>query len=243
MVPLRAKFFFFFILLGLLSVLHGQQDRKIFTLFHSLSLYAEPDPGASQIITIEEGKQISFQYREKRWVKVAFFHELDAWVASCFLDEGRYTEGVVFRTNPTAAASSLTPKHSFAGKKAEILETDESSYWKKVRLKSDFIGYASQTELENSLKQKENTHKIKSFSIISTAIGRLLPLEKPYLQATHKLTYRVNDTEYLVAYVIPDKVNLKLWENWMIYISGESLWNPSVFIPFMKGENIFPAYR
>ena len=88
-----------------------------------------------------------------------------------------------------------------------------------------------------------NTHKIKSFSIISTAIGRLQPLEKTFMQATHKLTYKVNDAEYLVAYVIPDKVNLKLWEDWMIYISGESLWKKEVFTPFMKGANIFPAYR
>ena len=243
MDPLRVKSFLLLLLLGLLSILHAEQPLKSSILFHPVSLYAEPIHGSPLVITLEEGKKISFQKLEKGWCKVDFSGEIDAWVASCFLDNGRFTNGVIFRTNPTAAASAFIVKESFSGKKAEILETDTGSFWKKVRLKSDFTGYTTLAELENSLKQKVNGHKIKSFSIISTAVGRLLPLEKPFFQAAHKLTYKVNDTEYLVAYVIPDKVNLKLWEDWVIYISGESLWNKSVFTPFMKGENIFPAYR
>ena len=245
MDPLRRKTFFCFVLLlCLFYPLYGAEtELQTFSLFHPLSLYAEPESGSPLIAVAAEGQKISFHSREKGWIKISFSGETTAWVASCFLKNGVYTEDVIFRMGPTSAAAALTVKSSFAGKTPDFPENNTGAYWKKVRLKADFIGYVSQKDLENSLKKIENTHKIKSFSIISTAVGRLLPLEKPYLHATHKLIYKVNDAEYLVAYVIPDKVNLKLWENWMIYISGESLWNQGVFTPFMKGANIFPAYR
>lgn len=224
--------------------LHAQLDqKKSFALMDSMPLYAEPSADAPEIATVREGENVVFYPPEKGWIKVDFFAEKNAWVASCFLKKGVYTENVIFRTDPTAAAAALCRKKSSAGEKAEIIGSDKTGYWKKVRLKCTFSGYISQKELENVLKKKNNSHTVKHSPVISTAIGMLLPLEKPYQKATHKLVYKVNEAEYLVAYIIPDKVNLKLWENWMIYLSGECIWNPSIQTPFMKGANIFPAYR
>lgn len=244
MAPLKIKVFFVFLQLCAVCFLYGQITApEAFTLLHPVSLYAEPESGAPVITTLAEGTQISFQEKEQGWIRMNFSGEINAWVAICFLKDGKYTDDVIFRTSPTAAASKLRMSDSFAGKKAEIIAEDASGYWKKVHLKSVFSGYVSQRELESSLKQQEDLHKIKPFFIISTAVGRLLPLKKNVGAATHKLIYKVHNAEYLVAYVIPDKVNLKLWEDWVIYISGESIWIPAVFTPFMKGENIFPAYR
>ena len=61
MDPLRVKSFLLLLLLGLLSILHAEQPLKSSILFHPVSLYAEPIHGSPLVITLEEGKKISFQ--------------------------------------------------------------------------------------------------------------------------------------------------------------------------------------
>lgn len=216
---------------------------KTLTLRQSLPLYAEPEVNAPMITTMEEGEKISVHPYENGWIKVDFSGTMKVWVASCFIKNGIYTEDVIFRTAPTAATSRLTIRNAAAGTKADIIGSDPSGYWKKVRLNFEFSGYVTRTDLEKCLVPAANRYRVKHFPIISTAMGKLQPLEKPVNQATHKLVYKVYEAEYLVAYVIPDKVNLKLWEDWMIYISGERFWSSSSTVPFVKGVNIFPAYR
>lgn len=208
-----------------------------------VQLYTAPVADAGFLTTVKEGAEVTSIRLDKGWVQVDFTNEMDAWVASCFLKDGKYTENVIFRAGSSAAADSLVIQDSPVGKKAEILGSDKSGYWKKVRLKGKFSGYLLQQDFEESLKKKTVEYRIRRMPMVNTAIGRLLPLEKKEGQATHKLVYKVNEAEYLVAYVIPDKVNLKLWENWVIYLSGESVWQPSVHVPFLRGRNIFPAYR
>ncbi|MBE6406145.1 MAG: hypothetical protein E7040_09010 [Lentisphaerae bacterium] len=217
------------------------QENRI--LQGDVQLYTAPTAEAGSLTTVKEGTAIFFVPLDRGWIQVDFSAEMEAWVAECFLHDGKYAENTIFRTDSSSAADSIVLKESFAGQNAEILGSDKSGYWKKVRLKGKFAGYIQQRDFEESLKKKNVTFRIKRMPMVNTAIGRLLPLEKKEGQATHKLVYKVNEAEYLVAYVIPDKVNLKLWENWVIYLSGESIWLPSVNVPFLRGGNIFPAYR
>ena len=220
-----------------------KQPKGEVVLLGAIQLQAKPFRGAAVIAVLEEGEKIFFERQQNDWFKIDFSRELEVWTASCFLKNGVFTDQTVFRVKPTAGSAVVTVNGNMAGKKADIIESESSEDWKKIRLKADFSGYISLRDLERSLKKKENRHFVHNTPIISTAVGRLLPLEKPVKNATHKLIYRVYETEYLVAYIVPDKVNLRLWENWMIYLSGERTWHPSVFTPFMKGANIFPAYR
>ena len=214
----------------------------VFQLQSSVQLYAAPSESSEIFTSLNEGTSVSFHSLENDWVKVDFTQTMEVWTAVCFMKRGIFTDNVIFRTEPSAAATALTLRESLGGKQAEVIGTDNSGYWRKVRLTGKFSGYLSQNELKESLKKRSN-FRIRKTPIISTAVGRLLPLEKPVGPATYKLVFKVEQAEYLVAYVIPDKVNLKLWENWMIYLSGESVWMPSIYTPFLKGANIFPAHR
>lgn len=236
--------FFSILVFSILCALQAAPELpETVVLKRPLALYAEPESGSQIILTMEEGKKISLRNHNKVWAKIEFSGNMNVWVASCFLKNGTFTKNVIFRTAPTAAASRLTVNGPVSSQKVEIIETDPSGYWNKVSLNFSFTGYIPFVELEKCLKPRENTYRIKRLPFISTAVGRLLPLETPINKATHKLVYKVNDAEYLVAYVVPDKVNLKLWEDWMIYLSGERIWDVSSETPFMKGANIFPAYR
>ena len=217
-------------------------SEGVFQLQGSVQLYAEPSLSAEIFTALKEGSTVSFYSLGKDWVRVDFAKTLEVWTAVCFMKQGKFADNVIFRTAPSAAASALVLQSDFGGKQAEVIGNDSSGYWRKVRLTGKFSGYLTRKELNGSLKKKSSFH-IKKTPIISTAVGRLLPLDKPVGPATYKLVFKVDKAEYLVAYVIPDKVNLNLWENWVIYLSGESVWMPSIYTPFLKGANIFPAHR
>ena len=235
------KSFLSAILLLFAIVLQAASDG-VFQLQSSVQLYVAPSESSEIFTSLNEGTSVSFHSLEKDWVQVDFTQTMEVWTAVCFMKRGIFTDNVIFRTKPSAAASALTLRESFGGKQAEVIGTDNSGYWRKVRLTGKFSGYLTQNELKESMKKK-SSFRIQKTPIISTAVGRLLPLDKPVGPATYKLVFKVEQAEYLVAYVIPDKVNLKLWENWMIYLSGESIWMPSIYTPFLKGANIFPAHR
>ena len=217
-------------------------SEGVFQLHGSVKLFAAPSDSSEIFISLKEGETVSFHTLEKDWVQVDFTKTMEVWTAGCFMKQGKFADNVIFRTAPSAAASALTLQSDFGGKQAEVIGSDSTGYWRKIRLTGKFSGYLTQKELKESLKKK-SSFRIQKTPIISTAVGRLLPLEKPVGQATYKLVFKVDQAEYLVAYVIPDKVNLSLWENWVIYLSGESVWIPSIYTPFLKGVNIFPAHR
>ena len=216
--------------------------ENVFQIHGNIQLYATPSDSSEVIVTLKEGTPVSFHSPDKNWVRVDFSKTMDVWVAVCFLQKGVYTKDVIFRTAPSAASSALELREPVFGRKDVVIGSDRSGHWRKVRLDVKFSGYLTREEFKESLKKK-SAFRVQKMPMMSTAFGRLLPLEKPVGQATYKLVYKVDRAEYLVAYVIPDKVNLKLWENWMIYLSGESIWVPSIYTPFLKGANIFPAHR
>ena len=226
----------------LFAVFVQAASEGVFQLQGSVQLYAAPSDSSEIFTPLNEGTSVSFHSLEKDWVRVDFTKTLEVWTAVCFMKQGKFADNVIFRTAPSAAASALILQSDFGGKQAEVIGSDSSGFWRKVRLTGKFSGYLTRKELNESLKKK-SSFRIQKTPIISTAVGRLLPLEKPVGPATYKLVFNVDQAEYLVAYVIPDKVNLSLWENWVIYLSGESVWMPSIYTPFLKGANIFPAHR
>ena len=226
----------------LFAVFAQAATEGVFYLQGSVQLYIAPSDSSEVFTSLDEGVPVSFHSLENNWVRVDFVKTMEVWTAACFMKQGLYTDNVIFRTAPSAAASALSMRESVGKMRADVVGTDSSGYWRKVRLTGTFSGYLTQDELNESLKKK-NSFRIRHTPIISTAVGRLMPLEKPVGPATYKLVFNVDRAEYLVAYVIPDKVNLKLWENWVIYLSGESVWLPSIYTPFLKGANIFPAHR
>ena len=236
--------FLIFIWLGAAVPLSGQQRPEVrMVLLEPLAVYAEPRSGAEVSAKLTGGTVVQVREMEKGWLQISYSLKQEAWVASCFLKDGKYTQNVIFRLRPTAAASRLTVEKSPAGEKAVVLETAPDGFWKKVLLDTQFSAYVLRDALFPMRTNENQITPVKHARHLSTVVGRLLPMEKPLEGATHKLVYQVHDAEYLVAYVMPEKVNLNLWENWTIYLSGEQIWVDSIQTPFIKVSNIFPASR
>ena len=176
------------------------------------------------------------------WMKVIFRRTLEVWVASCFINNNVFTDQVIFRMTPTSASIRLQTGESFAGKKAVILAESGKGYWKRVRVTGLFTGYIRRQDLAPA-KQKITAKTNLSHPVMISADGKLIPLEKKVEDATHKVIFTVNQQVYVVAYIIPDKTNLRLWENRSVHISGTGFWKSGIYTPFLRVEKIMPLWR
>ena len=241
---MKRLFLFLILWFGFSVSLLGQYHPEFKTVLpESLKVYALPQSNSGIIVHLESGTLVGIQDVKNGWLKVTFPRTLEVWVASCFLKDGKFTDGVIFRVGPSAAASALTVENKIVGETADIREEAVGGFWKKIRLTAQFSGYVLRDTLYPVQKEFRLQTPGKPDARQTTVVGRLLPLEKPLNGATHKLVYQVHKAEHLVAYVLPEKVNLNLWEDWTIYLSGEILWDSGIRTPFIKVANIFPAYR
>lgn len=237
-----------FCLLLLGASLPAQEiNADLIQLTEQQIVYSLPDSNSLQISVLKRGTLIEKNGGSGDWIKIGLPHEMEVWVASCFLNDGVFLDGVRFRMEPTAASAALIQNRSFTGEKAVITGSSRNDYWKKVRIPSGgFAGFifSPGEPLQSASGEECAEKKIQPPDFLSiSADGCLVPLKTKIGDATHALIFSVDQTDHLMAYIIPGNLNLKLWEERNVHLSGTGNWGIREKKLFIRVEKILPVWR
>ena len=207
--------------------------------------HASPESG-SAVLTAAGPEIQPRQDLGNGWQKTVIpVQDLELWVADSFLvPDGTFRTDTVYRMAPTALSERVSLDHS-AGRKAVILEETKEGFWNKVRVSGSVSVYCRKEKTSPVSKPAERAQRpvVRIPPIYISNDGVLLPLKKPVGKATHKLVFSMNRHEYLVAYIIPEKMNLELWEKRNIHLNGRIFWERGFSVPFMIPSQIMPSWK
>lgn len=222
-----------------------QESADIVRAAVPVNIHAMSSQDSSIICGAGEGTEFRVLKESGSWLKIEVPGEQELWVADCFLKDGVFTEKAVFRLGPSTCFSGVQKTISFAGRKAEILETDKTGFWKKIRIRNGLAGYVRRELVSRQWKAGIAKHDNgqMEFSGILSMEGRLVPLDTEIGHARHQLIFSVNGKEYLMAYIVAGKANLELWEGKMVRVHGTGSREKGVKPVFLKAEKIEPVRR
>ena len=206
-------------------------------------IFSAPSEDSVIIDTLDPGAEIHVLETTGAWTKIHIPLEEKVWIASCFLKEDTITDGAIFRMGPSTAFPRILQTKSFAGQKADIIDTDKSGFWKKIRIREGLGGYIRSEPILPAGKKDTKVSGLSQADFFSgvSVEGRLDPLKKKIGGAQYQLTFLVNGLEYTMAYIISGKANMRLWEGKKVRVQGIGFWENGIRHPFVKVRKIEPV--
>ena len=142
--------------------------------------------------------------------------------------------------------------------KIETRETAKNGRWLRVKPQKGLAAYVSTAYLKiekgknapvsssgetHAQEKKDTPERIRESAAPATAEGIVKRLEPSEKGTTHTLIVKVNDEEFIAAYLIAPGINLRLWENRRVRVSGTGHWLRRRNRPLITLERIIPAWQ
>lgn len=190
------------------------------------------------------------------WCRVAMPDSASVWIAASMVNAaGIPLPDAVFRSGPGAAYEKIGRA---SPEKIEIRETAKNGKWLRIKPQKGLSAYVSTAYLKIGKGEKEGMHaprekaasktahaleRIRESAAPATAEGIVKRLNPPGNEATHTLVVPVNAEDFIAAYLVAPGLNLKLWENRRVRVSGTGQWLRGRNRPLIAVERIIPAWQ
>ena len=250
----------FFLLFGLCAgICQGAEPPTVTaTVIPELLNIRSAPARASRIIgTLRAGESVTLlSPADGEWCRIALPENASVWIAAAMVNaDGIPLPDALFRSGPGAAYEEIGRA---SPEKIEIRETAKNGKWLRVRPQKGLAAYvstaylkiaeeknapASSREKTHAPEKREAPEPIRESAAPATAEGIVKRLEPQGRDATHALVVKVNDEEFIAAYLVAPGLNLPLWENRRVRVSGTGHWLRQRNRPLITVERIIPAWQ
>ena len=191
---------------------------------------------------------------KEEWCRISMPENASVWIAASMLNQdGIPQEGALLYSGPGAAYEEIGKA---APEKAEIREKAKNGKWLRTKPQKGLFAYVSSAYLEirepetagrlpvkTVAKQPPEPAPIEDSGSSVAAEGVVKRIGEKQAPATHALIVKVNDEEFVAAYLTAPELNLALWEKRRVRVNGTRYWVRGWRRPLITVEKIIPAWQ
>ena len=210
------------------------------------------EPSLDGEIVATAAADASAAVREKKgdWRGIDLPEKAPVWVASVFLNaDGSLKESVRLRSGPGVIDPAYHYSRPEVPEKVRILERAYDGAWLRIAPLRGLRGYVHSRFFRESAEHSTPSvpvkpdEKIRRDNYLMTVEGIPVRLSEPVGSASYELILEINGKKLPIGYLLSPRLNLNLWENRMVRITGRQLWVKGIRRPFWEIEKVSPSWK
>lgn len=213
------------------------------------------EPSLDGEIVATAAADASAPVREKTgdWRGIDLPENAPVWVASVFLNpDGSLKESARLRSGPGVIYPAYHYSRPEVPENVKILERAYDGAWLRIAPLRGLRGYVHSRFFRESAAPSAPTasaapvkpdEKIRRDNYLMTVEGIPVRLSEPVGSASYELILEINGKKLPIGYLLSPRLNLNLWENRMVRITGRQLWVKGIRRPFWEIEKVSPSWK
>lgn len=210
------------------------------------------EPSLDGEIVATAAADASAPVREKTgdWRGIDLPENAPVWVASVFLNpDGSLKESARLRSGPGVIYPAYHYSRPEAPENVKILERAYDGAWLRIAPLRGLRGYVHSRFFRESAAHSASAapvkpdEKIRRDNYLMTVEGIPVRLSEPVGSASYELILEINGKKLPIGYLLSPRLNLSLWENRMVRITGRQLWVKGIRRPFWEIEKVSPSWK
>lgn len=213
------------------------------------------EPSLDGEIVATAAADASAPVREKTgdWHGIDLPENAPVWVASVFLNsDGSLKESARLRSGPGVIYPAYHYSRPEVPENVKILERAYDGAWLRIAPLRGLRGYVHSRFFRESAAPSAPTasaapvkpdEKIRRDNYLMTVEGIPVRLSEPVGSASYELILEINGKKLPIGYLLSPRLNLNLWENRMVRITGRQLWVKGIRRPFWEIEKVSPSWK
>ena len=192
---------------------------------------------------------------DSEWCRIVMPDNASVWIAASMLDEdGIPQKGAVLRSGPGAAYEEIGP--AVPGK-IEIRGKAKNGKWLRIKPQRGLTAYVGSAYLDIGqagrddgktaeqpvLKPQPEPVVIADSESVVAAEGIVKRIAGDRGDVAYALIVKVNEEEFISAYLTAPGLNLELWEKRQVRVNGRRHWVRGWHRPLITVDKIIPAWQ
>ena len=204
------------------------------------------EPSLDGEIVATADAAVSADVREKtgEWCGIDLPEKAPVWVASVFVTaDGSLKESARLRSGPGVIYPAYHYSRPETAEKVRILERAYDGAWLRIAPLRGLRGYVHSRFFREPAAPAKTDEKIRRDNDLMTVEGIPARLSEPVGSASYELILEINGKKLPIGYLLSPRLNLSLWENRMVRITGRQLWVKGIRRPFWEIEKVSPSWK
>lgn len=204
------------------------------------------EPSLDGEIVATADADVSADVREKtgEWCGIDLPEKAPVWVASVFLNaDGSLKESARLRSGPGVIYPAYHYSRPEVPENVKILERAYDGAWLRIAPLRGLRGYVHSRFFREPAAPAKTDEKIRRDNYLMTVEGIPVRLSEPVGSASYELILEINGKKLPIGYLLSPRLNLSLWENRMVRITGRQLWVKGIRRPFWEIEKVSPSWK
>ena len=157
--------------------------------------------------------------------------------------DGSLKESARLRSGPGVIYPAYHYSRPETAEKVRILERAYDGAWLRIAPLRGLRGYVHSRFFREPAAPAKTDEKIRRDNYLMTVEGIPVRLSEPVGSASYELILEINGKKLPIGYLLSPRLNLSLWENRMVRITGRQLWVKGIRRPFWEIEKVSPSWK
>lgn len=210
----------------------------------SWNVRIEPSLDGEIVATADADACAAVREKTGEWCGIDLPEKAPVWVASVFLNaDGSLKESTRLRSGPGVIYPAYHYSRPETAEKVRILERAYDGAWLRIAPLRGLRGYVHSRFFRKPAAPAKTDAKIRRDNYLMTVEGIPVRLSEPVGSASYELILEINGKKLPIGYLLSPRLNLSLWENRMVRITGRQLWVKGIRRPFWEIEKVSPSWK
>ena len=210
----------------------------------SWNVRIEPSLDGEIVATADADASAAVREKTGEWCGIDLPEKAPVWVASVFLNaDGSLKESARLRSGPGVIYPAYHYSRPETAEKVRILERAYDGAWLRIAPLRGLRGYVHSRFFREPAAPAKTDEKIRRDNYLMTVEGIPVRLSEPVGSASYELILEINGKKLPIGYLLSPRLNLSLWENRMVRITGRQLWVKGIRRPFWEIEKVSPSWK